>query len=59
MKTADELKELKQEVEAVAKTLRQLTPEELEFVSGGYKVSPNDDESTWRKIVDWFFKIAN
>ena len=59
MKTADELKELKQEVEAVAKTLRQLTPEELEFVSGGYKVLPNDDESTWRKIVDWFFKIAN
>ena len=35
MKTADELKELKQEVETVNKKLHELTEEELAQVAGG------------------------
>ena len=35
MKTADELKELKEEVETLNKKLHELTEEELEQVSGG------------------------
>ena len=37
MKTPEELNALKQEVEALNKKLRELTPEELEQVSGGMK----------------------
>ena len=59
MKTKEELNALKEEVEAVAEKLHELTPEELESVSGGFKVAPNDDTSMWRKILDWFFKIAD
>ena len=35
MKTADELKELKEEVETLNKKLHELTEEELEQVTGG------------------------
>ena len=35
MKTPEELNALKEEVEALNKKLRELTPEELEQVSGG------------------------
>lgn len=59
MKTPEELDALKEEVKAVAGKLRELTPEELESVSGGFKVAPEDDTSMWRKILDWFFKIAD
>ena len=36
MKTKEELKALKEEVEAVSKKLAELSEEELEQVSGGY-----------------------
>ena len=35
MKTPEELKELKEEVEALSKKLHELTDDELEQVSGG------------------------
>lgn len=35
MKTKEELNEIKKEVEAVTKKLRELTPDELEKVTGG------------------------
>ena len=35
MKTADELKELKEKVETMSRKRRELTEEELEQVSGG------------------------
>ena len=36
MKTPEELNALKEEVEVLNKKLRELTPEELEQVSGGW-----------------------
>lgn len=36
MKTAEELKELETEVEALSRKLHELTEEELEQVSGGF-----------------------
>ena len=59
MKSKEELNALKEEVEAMVEKLHQLTPEELESVSGGFKVVTDDDDtSTWKQIIDWFFKIA-
>ena len=43
MKTADELKELKQEVETLNKKLHELTDEELEQVSGGVQLNEMED----------------
>ena len=45
MKTADELKELKQEVETLNKKLHELTEEELEQVTGGFFVPPVADDT--------------
>ena len=38
MKTAEELKTLKEEVEALNKKLAELTDEELEQVAGGFPI---------------------
>ena len=38
MKSKEELNELKKEVEAVNEKLQELTPEELEQVSGGQRI---------------------
>lgn len=59
MKTQEELNALKEEVETVAKKLNQLTPEELEAISGGFKVAPNGDMSVWEQFMNWLFKIPN
>ena len=63
MKTQEELNALKEEMKAVAEKLHELTPEELESVYGGFKVvvenSSDEEKSTWRQIVDWFFKIVS
>ena len=40
MKTKEELKALKEEVEALNKKSRELTDEEVEQVAGGYKKVP-------------------
>lgn len=58
-KSKEELTALTTELETVTKKLRQLTPEELEFVSGGFLVDTNGNDSTWRKLMDCLFKIAN
>ena len=39
MKTIEELNALKERIETVSKELRELTPEELEYVTGGVGVT--------------------
>ena len=58
MKSKDELTTLTNEVKALSEKLRELTPEELEFVSGGFKVSTNGEESAFRTFIDWLNKIS-
>ena len=39
-KTKEELNKLKEEVESISEKLKELTPEELEQVTGGFFVGP-------------------
>ena len=62
MKTKEELSALTKEVEALSKKLRELSEEELEFISGGLKIVPkaDDEEESWLlEIVNWLNKIVN
>ena len=55
MKTADELKELKQEVETLNKKLHELTEEELEQVFGGTDIdTAKIDEECMHKCLKSF-----
>ena len=57
MKTKEELEALKEEVETVGKKLAELSEDELETVTGGMKITTNDNQSWWRTIVDFLNKI--
>lgn len=59
MTSKEELNALKNEIKTLNEKLAKLTDDELEQVIGGFKVSPNDDTSTWRKIVDWLNNMTN
>lgn len=50
MKSKEELEELKKEVEAVTEKCRELTPEELEQVTGGVEL---------KRHIDIQFKFYN
>lgn len=52
MKTKEELKELKKEVEALTKKLRELTPEELEQVTGGSKPGIPEKDTIYIGIIE-------
>ena len=47
MKTAEELKKLKQEIEALSAKLHELTEEELEQVTGGTSDGNVKTETAW------------
>ena len=55
MKTPEELKELKEEVETLNKKLAELTDEELEQVTGGDSRGPLDielpDSGPYRRLI--------
>ena len=51
MKTNEELKAIKEEVEALSKKLNELSEEELEQVNGGLKLDP---ERLRRKVEETY-----
>lgn len=56
MKTQEELISLKEEVETVSRKLNELTDEELEQVTGGFKIDVGDESGLIKTILDLFFK---
>ncbi len=42
--------------ESFSREDKQLSAEEMNAVSGGTKVVPEDDSSWWRTLTDLFFK---
>ena len=54
MKTKEELKALKEEVETVSRKLRELTEEELTQVSGGKDYSPQQ----WKDLLLYILRTS-
>ena len=52
MKIKEELNKLKEEVEAVNEKFHELTPEELEQVTGGFILSVGATQCGWGKTGD-------
>ena len=48
-KSNEELNKIKEEVESISEKLKELTPEELEQVAGGTKIT-----TAWGKVCDYF-----
>ena len=51
-KTKEELNVIKEEVETVNKKLHELTPDELEQVTGGFGISVGATQCGWGKTGD-------